>query len=79
MKLDIFKTLGNVPPFPFNKMITGMLEFGDDRGQGKIVKEATKDKVRVNLIIKNRAGGNAPLIAQKVADRRHKEKQQRLF
>ena len=56
-----------------------MLEFGDDRGQGKIVKEATKDKVRVNFIIKNRAGGNAPLIAQKVADRRHKEKQQRLF
>jgi hypothetical protein len=52
-------------------MITGMLEFGDDRGQGKIVKEATKDKVRVNFIIKNRAGGNAPLIAQKVADRLH--------
>jgi hypothetical protein len=33
----------------------------------KIVNEAIKDKVRVNLIINNRAGGNAPLIAQKNA------------
>jgi hypothetical protein len=33
----------------------------------------------VNLIINNRAGGNAPLIAQKIADRLHKQKQQRPF
>ena len=45
----------------------------------KIVNEAIKDKIQVNLIINNRAGGNAPLIAQKIADRLHKEKQQRLF
>jgi hypothetical protein len=34
----------------------------------KIVKEAIKDKIQVNLIINNRAGGNAPQIAQKVAE-----------
>ena len=45
----------------------------------KIVNEAIKDKVQVNLIINNRAGGNAPLIAEKIADRLHKEKQQMLF
>jgi phosphoheptose isomerase len=45
----------------------------------KIVNEAIKDKVRVNLIINNRAGGNAPLIAQKIADRFHSQRQQRLF
>ena len=45
----------------------------------KIVNEATKDKIRVNLIINNRASGNAPLIAQRIADRLHKEGQQRLF
>jgi hypothetical protein len=45
----------------------------------KIVNEVIKDKVQVNLIINNRAGGNAPLIAQKIADRLHSEKQQRLF
>ena len=45
----------------------------------KIVNEAQKDKVQVNLIINNRAGGNAPLIAEKIVERLHKEKQQRLF
>ena len=45
----------------------------------KIVNEAIKDKVQVNLIINNRAGGNAPLIAEKIADRLHKENQQKLF
>jgi len=45
----------------------------------KIVNEATKDKVQVNLIINNRAGGNAPLIADKIAARLHQEKQQGLF
>ena len=45
----------------------------------KIVTEAVKDKVQVNLIINNRAGGNAPLIAEKVAGRLDSEKQERLF
>ena len=45
----------------------------------KIVNEAMKDRVRVNLIINNRAGGNAPLIAQKIADHLHSEKHQGLF
>jgi len=45
----------------------------------KIVNEAIKDKIQVKLIINNRAGGNAPLIAQKIADRLHKERQRRLF
>ena len=45
----------------------------------KIVDEAIKDKVQVNLIINNRAGGNAPLIAEKVPDRLHSEMQPGLF
>ena len=45
----------------------------------KIVNEAIQDKVQVNLIIYKRAGGNAPLIAQKISDRLHPEKQQGLF
>jgi uncharacterized protein YecE (DUF72 family) len=45
----------------------------------KIVNEAQKDKVLVYLIINNRAGGNAPLVAQKIAERVHSQKQQRLF
>jgi hypothetical protein len=33
----------------------------------------------VNRIINNRAGDNAPLIAQKIADRLHSQKQHGLF
>ena len=45
----------------------------------KIVNEAQTDKVQVNLITNNRAGGNASVIAQQIADRLHPQKQQRLF
>jgi len=65
--------------FPFDKMVSGMLDSEMIEDTAKIVNEAIKDKVQVNLIINNRAGGNAPLIAEKIAERVHKEKQQRLF
>ena len=65
--------------FPFDKMVDGMLNPEMIEDTVKIVNEAIKDKVRVNLIINNRAGGNAPLIAQKIADRFHSQKQQRLL
>jgi hypothetical protein len=45
----------------------------------KIVDEGQKDKIQVSLIINNRAGGNAPLIAEKISERLHKEKQEGLF
>ena len=35
----------------------------------KTVNEAIRDKIQVNLIINNRAGGNAPLIAQMIASK----------
>jgi len=65
--------------FPFDKMVPGMLDSKMIEDTGRIVNEAIEDKVQVNLIINNRAGGNAPLIAQKIVDRIHKEKPQRLF
>jgi hypothetical protein len=61
--------------FPFDKIMKGMLDPEMIEDSIKIVNEAIKDKVQVNLIINNRAGGNAPLIAQKIADRLHLEKQ----
>ncbi len=65
--------------FPFDKMVSGMLDPEMIEDTIEIVNEAIKDKVQVNLIINNRAGRNAPLIAQNIADRLHKERQQRLF
>ncbi len=65
--------------FPFDKMVSGMLDPEMIEDTAKIVNEAVKDKIQVNLIINNRAGGNAPLIAQKIDDRIHAEKQKRLL
>jgi hypothetical protein len=53
--------------FPFDKMISGMLDPEMVEDTVKIVNEAIKDKIQVNLIINNRAGGNAPMISQEVA------------
>jgi len=53
--------------FPFDKMIAGMREPEMIKDTAKIVNEAIKEKVQVDLIINNRAGGNAPMIAQEVA------------
>jgi len=65
--------------FPFDKMVPEMLDSEMIEDTAKIVNEAQKDKVQVSLIINNRAGGNAPLIAEKIAERLHKEKQHGLF
>ena len=65
--------------FPFDKMVDGMLDPEMIEDTSKIVTEAIKEKVQINLIINNRAGGNAPLIAQKIAERLHSEKEERLF
>jgi hypothetical protein len=60
-------------------MPPGMLDSEMIEDTAKILNEALKDKVQVNLIINNRAGGNAPLIAQKIAVRLNREKQQEFF
>ena len=65
--------------FPFDKLIPGMLAPEMIEDTARIVNEAIKDRVQVNLIINNRAGGNAPLIAQMIAERLHSEKQQEFF
>jgi len=61
--------------FPFDKMVDRMLNPEVIEDTIKIVNEDIKDNVQVNLIINNRAGGNAPLIAQTIADQLHTEKQ----
>ncbi len=65
--------------FPFDKMVSGMLDPEMIQDSIRIVNDAIKDKIQVNLIINNRAGGNAPLIAQKIAEKLHSEKEKRLF
>jgi uncharacterized protein YecE (DUF72 family) len=59
--------------FPFNKMVDGMMnpEMVDDAIE--IIREGIRQRKRMSLIINNRAGGNAPLIAQQIAKRLQKE------
>ena len=53
--------------FPFDKMVEGMMSPRMPEETAEIMLAAVKEEVEANVIINNRAGGNAPLIAQKVA------------
>jgi uncharacterized protein YecE (DUF72 family) len=55
--------------FPFDKMVEGMMSPRMPEETAQIMIEAARQDVRANVIINNRAGGNAPLIAQKVAEK----------
>jgi hypothetical protein len=58
-----------VRAYPFDKLVEGMLEPGMVLETVEILKTAVEKGIMVNLIINNRAGGNAPLIAQEIAEK----------
>jgi hypothetical protein len=58
-----------VKAYPFDKMVDGMLQPEMVLETVEIMKGAVEKGVLVNLIINNRAGGNAPLIAREIAER----------
>ena len=55
--------------YPFDRLIDGMMNPQMIQETVEIVLEAIDQGVSVNVIINNRAGGNAPMIAQEIADR----------
>jgi len=55
--------------FPFNKMVEGMMNSEMIADTVEIIRNAVKAGVQVNVIINNRAGGNAPSIARELANR----------
>ena len=52
---------------PFSGMIDGMMNLEMVDETVDIMRSAIEDGVQINVIINNRAGGNAPIIAQKIA------------
>lgn len=52
---------------PFDKLVDGMLHESMLNHTVEISRKALEAGVRPNIIINNRAGGNAPLVAQKIA------------
>jgi uncharacterized protein YecE (DUF72 family) len=53
---------------PFDKLIDGMMSHHMVEETAEIMSAAIREGIRVNVIINNRAGGNAPRIAQKVSE-----------
>jgi uncharacterized protein YecE (DUF72 family) len=58
-----------IKAFPFDRLIDGMMSPGMVEDTIDIMLAAVEQGVHANVIINNRAGGNAPLVAQKVAEK----------
>ena len=58
-----------VRAYPFDKLVGGMLQPEMVLETVDIIKGAIEKEVLVNLLINNRAGGNAPMIAQMIAEK----------
>jgi len=52
---------------PFNALVRGMQTPGMVEDTVKIIEAAVQEGKRINVIVNNRAGGNAPLMAQQIA------------
>lgn len=55
--------------YPFDRIIDGMIQPSMIDDTEAIARESVRQETNVNIIVNNRAGGNAPLIAQRIAER----------
>ena len=53
---------------PFDKLVEGMLQPEMVSDAVSFMQEATENGIETNILINNRSGGNAPIIAQRVAE-----------
>ena len=58
-----------VKAHPFDRLIEGMLQPEMVLEAVEIIRQAVEKGITVNVIVNNRAGGNAPLIAQAIAEK----------
>jgi hypothetical protein len=54
--------------YPFDKLVESMLQPSMIKETTDLMRRAIEENVETNILINNRAGGNAPLIAQRVAE-----------
>ncbi len=52
---------------PFDKLADGLLQPQMIRETAGLMRHAVENSIETNILINNRAGGNAPLIAQQLA------------
>jgi len=55
--------------FPFNKLVEGMLPPEMVKETAELMRQGVNEGVNIYVIINNRSGGNAPLIAKEIARR----------
>ena len=53
--------------FPFSKLVEGMIQNEMIEETAELMGKGIKQGIKINVIINNRAGGNAPMIAQRIA------------
>ena len=53
---------------PFDKLVEGMLQSEMVSEVANFMREATANGIETSILINNRAGGNAPVIARRVAE-----------
>jgi hypothetical protein len=54
---------------PFDRLVEGMLQREMVEEAAQLLWTGVNQGIRMNVLINNRAGGNAPMIAREVADR----------
>ncbi|MEW6442662.1 MAG: DUF72 domain-containing protein [bacterium] len=54
---------------PFNAIVDGMLDPRMIEDAAALMQKAVQRKIRINVIVNNRAGGNAPLISRQLVER----------
>ena len=64
---------------PFDKMVDGMLNPAMVEDTVKLIREGIAKGIKMVVLVNNRAGGNAPLIAQEIGVRLQSEKPQGPF
>jgi len=55
--------------FPFDKIVEGMLQPRMIEDTIRLMKTGLEQDIQMNIIINNRSGGNAPLIARQIAEK----------
>jgi len=53
---------------PFDKLVDGMLHQEMINETVDIIEKAVKEDIETNILINNRAGGNAPFIAERIVE-----------
>jgi hypothetical protein len=54
--------------FPFNQLVEGMLQPRMITDTVRIIQTGLNQGIQTQVIVNNRSGGNAPLVARQIAD-----------